>query len=326
MMQLPKGRHAVIPLMGAPGAALTRTTLRQNLTDAETQHQSLMALFDKFHPDGLFLFMDLTVEAECLGLPLVFPDNENPSVAEHPVKDLQGLEMIRKRWKGIGGRMPVFLKTMEQLAKSKGWIKGSYVIGPLTLAGELVGVSNLAIASIENEELVAKTVDFSFEVVSTYARALIDAGSDVIAVLEPTAVIFSPVQFRKLCAEYFMRLQKALNTRLILHVCGDTTHQLQEMFVTNALGLRLDTMVDFGKAITRIPSDMMLIGNVSPVDVFLNGKPGQVEAEVRNLLTTIGDRLNFILSSGCDLPMDVPIDNIVAFMNAGRQVRLETSS
>ena len=106
MIQLPNGRHAIIPLMGAPGAILTGTTLRGNLTDAETQHRSLMALLDRFEPDGVFLLMDLTVEAECLGLPLVFPDNENPSVAEHPVKDLQGLETIRKRWRGIGEECP----------------------------------------------------------------------------------------------------------------------------------------------------------------------------------------------------------------------------
>ena len=206
MITLPSRRLAIIPLMGAPGCVLTGTTLKQNLTNADIQYRSLSALLHRYEPDGLFLFMDLTVEAECLGLPLMFPDNDNPSVAIHPVKDLEMLESIKRDWKGIGGRMPVFLETMEKLAKSCKVTKGGYVIGPLTLAGELIGVSDFALASIENEELVLQAVEFALGVVTEYSRALLDAGADVIAVLEPTAVIFSPKQFRKLCAEYFMKL------------------------------------------------------------------------------------------------------------------------
>lgn len=320
MMQLPAGRPAIIPLMGAPGCVLTGTTLKQNLTNADIQYSSLSALLHRYEPDGLFLFMDLTVEAECLGLSLMFPDNDNPSVANHPVKDLQILESIKRNWKGIGGRMPAFLSTMERLAKSGGVIKGCYVIGPLTLAGELIGVSDLAIASIENEELVEQTVEFSLGVVTEYARALLNAGADVIAVLEPTAMIFSPKQFRKLCTEYFMRLQQSLSTRLILHVCGDTTRLLDEMAATNALGLSLDSMVDFGSAIDKIPPEMFLIGNVSPVTAFLNGTPDGVEKDVKHLLSIMEGRSNFILSSGCDLPMDVPLENIDSFMRAGRAI------
>jgi uroporphyrinogen decarboxylase len=304
--------------MGVPGIALTNTTLRKNLTDAPTQYSTLSALLDRFHPDGIFMFMDLTVEAEALGVPLLFPEQEAPSVRSHPLKDLAVLESLKSRWRGIGGRMPVFLKTLELLSKSNSVIVGGYTIGPLSLAGELIGVSDLAIASKLNMDLVAATLEFTTQVVMTYARAILNAGADVIAILEPTAVIFSPSQFALLCARYFMRIQDALGVRCILHVCGNTAPVVAEMVKTNALGLSLDSMVDFGAIKGMIPPEMLLIGNISPVRTFLQGTRNDMENDVRNLLLAMRGSKNFVLSSGCDLPAGVPLENISTFVEVGR--------
>jgi len=32
---------------------------------------------------------------------------------------------------------------------------------------------------------------------------------------------------------------------------------------------------------------------------------------------------NFILSTGCDLPQEIPVDNIEAFMKAGREYEVK---
>jgi len=79
-LNLPKDRVPVIPLLGAPGTQLSNTTLRDNLTDPSIQLRSINLLIERFQPDGIFTFMDLTVEAEALGLKIDFPENDNPSV------------------------------------------------------------------------------------------------------------------------------------------------------------------------------------------------------------------------------------------------------
>lgn len=320
MMKLPEGRFPVIPLMGAPGISLTHLSLKDNLTRPDVQAATLLALQEKFEPDGIFVFMDLTVEAECLGLPIVFPKNDPPSVRNHPVKDAAGLARVESRWHGIGGRMPVFLKTMEEIARENSTVNGGYVVGPLTLAGELLGVTDLALASILHEDFVLRVLDFTTGVTLEYGRAFLNAGADVIAVLEPSAVLFSPEQFRKLCAAYFRKLQESLKTRLILHVCGNTTPLLGEMSETEALGLSLDSTVDFGAAARVIPEHIGLIGNISPVNSFLNGDERKIESDVESLVSQMRGRSNFILSSGCDLPAAVPLDNIARFIETGKKV------
>jgi uroporphyrinogen decarboxylase len=74
-----------------------------------------------------------------------------------------------------------------------------------------------------------------------------------------------------------------------------------------------------------VPQDVVLIGNINPTRTILRGKPSDVEKEVTELLTVMNSHPNFILSTGCDLPQETPIENIHAFMNAGKNYRIDFS-
>jgi len=54
----------------------------------------------------------------------------------------------------------------------------------------------------------------------------------------------------------------------------------------------------------------VLIGNVDPVGVMLNGSADEVANAVRKLLDEMSDVENFMLSTGCDLPYETPHENI----------------
>jgi uroporphyrinogen decarboxylase len=51
------------------------------------------------------------------------------------------------------------------------------------------------------------------------------------------------------------------------------------------------------------------------VGVFKSSTPEQVVSETRKLLEETRDFPNFVLSSGCDTPPGVPLENINAFYN-----------
>ncbi|HOP55115.1 MAG TPA: uroporphyrinogen decarboxylase family protein [bacterium] len=316
--ELPEDRTLVIPLLGAPGVKLSNTTLKENLTDKDIQLRTLKLLVEKFQPDGIFPFMDLTVEAEALGLDISFSENENPAVRDHSIKTEEDLESVRLRYRGISGRMPLFIKVVEGLAKDLSIVKGAYTIGPFTLAGELMGVGELSMNVILNPDLAHKFIEFTTSVIKDYAEALLDAGADVIVVLEPSAVMLSPKQFEEFSGRYFSSLVRELKSPLILHICGDTTHLLEKMSETGAIGLSLDSLVDLKEASRIVPDSIALIGNLDPVRVFLQSTPEEVAIATRNLLEKMRGVKKFILSSGCDLPVDTPLENIEAFMHAGR--------
>jgi uroporphyrinogen decarboxylase len=194
-----------------------------------------------------------------------------------------------------------------------------YVIGPITLAGELMGVEQVCMATVMDPDFVKKQLEFSVKVISDYSNALINAGADGIVVLEPTAMLLSPPSYAEFSLEPFKELlDKADNKNLILPICGNTKHLIEGMCKTGTTGLSLDAPMNFEELKEQVPSNIALIGNVDPVNVMLTGTPEKVEKETKNLIKKMSSSDNFILSTGCDLPLDTPMENIDAFMKVAK--------
>jgi uroporphyrinogen decarboxylase len=103
--------------------------------------------------------MDLTVEAEALGLEINFPEYGNAYVLGPFMETEEDLKAIKNRYKGLSGRMIIFLKVVERLAKDYSdfsIIKGAYAIGPFTLAGQIMGISKICLNVIINPGLAHK--------------------------------------------------------------------------------------------------------------------------------------------------------------------------
>ena len=79
---------------------------------------------------------------------------------------------------------------------------GSYVIGPFTLASELIGAENAALMTITEPETVKAALDPSVDVICMYARSIEVAGADVIVILEPDAMYLSAEKFNEFSALY----------------------------------------------------------------------------------------------------------------------------
>ncbi|MDK2896948.1 MAG: uroporphyrinogen decarboxylase [Candidatus Atribacteria bacterium] len=318
-----EGQRPIVPLMGYPGLQLTKTTVKQNQFNHIVQFQSLSKLYDRFRPDAMFFLMDLSVEASALGLPVRFPLDETPSVEHHPVEKVEDLDQFRNIDILGDGRVLVYLETLRHMKKAFPCPVGVFTIGPLTLAGLLMGASELALKSILDPKLFQEVLQFSHRVILRYMEALYREGADMIMVLEPTAVIFGPNQFRNDLSPYYRQLVGLFHeAEIILHICGNTTPLLKEMEDSTVAGLSLDSVVDMAQAAQILKPTTMLIGNVSPIDM-LSEKPEVIYQETFDLLEATKDFPLFVLSTGCDLPQDVPMENIEAFFQAGRNWKKE---
>ncbi|MCD6155672.1 MAG: uroporphyrinogen decarboxylase family protein [Candidatus Atribacteria bacterium] len=314
-----EGRRPIVPLMGYPGLQLTATTVKQNQFNHIVQFRSLSRLYDRFRPDAMFFLMDLSVEASALGLPVRFPLEETPSIEEHPAKNLKDLDQFENIDILGDGRVIVYLETLRHMKVALPCPVGAFVTGPLTLASLLTGVNEIAIKSITEPEFFEEILQFAQRIILRYAQALFEAGADTLMVLEPTAVIFGPQQFRRYLAPLYRELAGVLDDlEITLHVCGDTTHLLKEMAQCGVAGLSLDSMVDLGKAAEIVGEDILLIGNISPIEM-LQEKPQKIYTDTLHLLDKMSKHPLFVLSTGCDLPQNVPFENIEAFFKAGRE-------
>ncbi len=314
-----KPRRLIAPLMGYPGAQLTNSTLKQNGFNSELHYRSIYKLVERFNPDVIFPMMDLSVEAGAIGLQIRYPLEESASVEFHPVQRISDLDQYKVLDPMFDARIRSSIETLQFMSRKMNTVTcGAYIIGPFTLAGLMIGATQIALATIEQPDLVFATLNYAEEVITRYAKDLVSAGAKVIAILEPTVTFLSPKSFSRFSGSYLNRIARRLDAMTILHVCGDTTRLVPIMGEIEVQGLSLDSMVDLPKAALKIPSDMVLIGNIDPVSVMVNETPAGVRQAVNRLLDAIAPFDNFILSTGCDLPQETPLENIQAFMDAGR--------
>jgi uroporphyrinogen decarboxylase len=313
---------SVAPLVGFPGVHLTGATIKESLYDGTVQSRVLQAISEHFRPDMLFTFMDLSVEADALGMLVRYGEMESPSVTDHLIKtreDLPKLDKLATSAFAGRGRIPAFTETVRETKRAlPGVPLSAYITGPFTLAGLLMGASDIAMNTILDSDLVDALMERSYSAARQYAAALWEAGADVITVLDPTAMMLSPEQYWQFAGSYMERLTQELPGRYILHICGNTSHLIEHMSRTGAMGLSLDYQVDLRDVATRVPETLWIIGNVNPVETMAQKGPGDVRQTVLELRRSMQGVPNFLLSTGCDLPPETPHANIEAFMEAAR--------
>lgn len=309
------GRTPVVPLAGFPGAPLAGASIREALYDADTQVKALAALYDAVKPDAVFTMMDLTVEPEYLGCGLKVTENAPPAVIDHALKDESGLDAMFDG-KTTGGRMDLFAEVVKKLKASIDVPVGAYVIGPFTLAGEVLGISPAMKTIKKNPGFLHRVLEKTTAVIAGYIKLLEDAGADMICILEPSAMMISPAQFREFSKPYCTRLiAEAVRGISILHICGNTNHLITEMEDAGPEALSLDKQVDFVEARSRLKDETVLIGNIDPVFLASCKHPEEVRQMSQKLYKALGGGNNFILSTGCDVPENATIDNLKAMVS-----------
>ncbi|HHU64268.1 MAG TPA: methylcobamide--CoM methyltransferase [Clostridiales bacterium] len=311
-------RRLVAPIISYPAVSLTNSTALENLKNPLKQYDTLLEIINEFNIDIIMPFIDLTVEAEALGIPITFHENESPNVDVHPLTKAEELKDYKAPNPNTGGRMAVFVSVVKLLKNNTDKIVGGLVCGPFTLAGLMMGAEKLALNTLMEPDFCKKTMDFATSAILPYAKAQIKAGADFIILLDPTAVLLSPKLYDKFVTPSIKQIIKELEVPVVIHTCGNTTNIVPNMCRTGAQGLSLDGMVDFGKLSTIVPKDVVLIGNIDPVRIMSNATPDRVYTATMDLLENMKNVPNFILSTGCDLPPETPLDNVAAFCKAAR--------
>jgi len=313
-------RRIAAPLAAYPAIKLTGSTIRQNEFNPELQARSLCKLVERTRPDIVFTMMDLSIEAGALGLPVRYPLEESATVEWHPVKTVADLDQYRVIDPLYDGRVWVFLETVRQLRAKLDTLVGAYVIGSFTLAGLMMGANDIALATIDAPDVVHATVNFCERVVIDYAKALQRAGGQVICILDPTAFFLSPEAYWEFAGASMRNVVRHIDGgATVLHICGNTTHLIPQMCRTGVEGLSLDTAVDMAQAAELATEDMVLMGNIDPVTTMLNGDAEMVRNDTRQLMEKMSGYKNFVVSTGCDLPAETPIENIVALIQTVKE-------
>ena len=325
-----QGQRLVAPLVGFPGINMTKSTIKLAQQNYGEHFKIIKAIAEAFEPDMIFPLMDLAVEANALGRYTVFPKTDSATV----VSDEFSLDELVKQQDiniSFDTRLLGYVETLKlmSIGLPRSIVRGAYVTGPYSLAALIMGADNAAIATVMQADDLHDLCRFTTEQIQRYIRLLIASGAQAICILEPSAVMLAPDQFRTFSANYVHHIVNSCRytgVATIYHTCGNTVHLTDAMAETGVDAISLDSPeagVDLPAVAQTLSSDLVIMGNINPTGTLLNGSPDAVESEVNDLLERMDAYPNFVLSTGCDLPQETPRENIQAFMQTGRRYRAD---
>ncbi len=314
------GHKRALPILSFPAAQKLGVTVEALVRDAELQAQA-MALVSA-HTDAIaaISLMDLSVEAEAFGAQVRFTADEVPAIIGQLVSDEDEANAL-----GVpeltAGRAPITIEAVRRASEriaDKPLIAGC--IGPYSLAGRLMDVTEIMYACFDEPETVHAVLDKTAQYLIRYGQAMKDAGADGLMMAEPLAGILSPDMAAEFSVPYVQRIIEALQDddfAVIYHNCGGSVPQmLDAIYSQGAAAYHFGNAVDMAAILAKTPADILVMGNIDPVGQFASGTQESIAQATRELLSRCGQYANFIPSSGCDIPSHAKWENIDAFFRA----------
>ncbi len=312
---------AWVPFAGVHAGKLTNVNATDILKDGDKLFEALMEVNKLYKPHGQPVVFDLQLEAEALGCELLWSEDGPPSVASHPLSDELSTPCECTIPTKDSARIPMVLDVMRRMKAAVGETTALYglICGPFTLASHLRG-NDIFMDMFDDEEGVMKLLDYCTNVGIKLSEYFVEAGMDVIAVVDPLISQISPAHFEEFMDAPFSKLFKAIKDMGVyssFFVCGDATRNIEAMCKTNPDSISVDENVDLvaAKQITD-KYNITIGGNIPLTSVMLHGTQQDNMKYVVDLMDSIENKKNLIIAPGCDMPYDVPVENTIGVAQA----------
>ena len=312
-------KTVAIPVMTHPGIEAIGHTVREAITDGDIHAQAIRFLADHFPTGGTCVVMDLTVEAEAFGAPIIFPEDEIASVNGrllHTIADIEQLQVPSLHT----GRISQYLRANALAARDvtdRPVFAGC--IGPFSLAGRLYDMSEIMMLTLSEPQAAHLLLQKCTEFILRYCMALKASGANGVLMAEPAAGLMSDDDCMKFSSQYVKQIVDAVQDEtfmVVLHNCGNTGHCTHAMVATGADGYHFGNKCEMAEVMRDVPADKLGMGNLDPVSIFKQGSAEEVYEATTALLDSCKAYPNFVISSGCDTPPHTPMANVEAFFDA----------
>jgi uroporphyrinogen decarboxylase len=307
-----------VPFTGVHAGRLVGFNATEVSTQVDMIVKAALEVNKLYKPDGQPVMFDLQIEAEVLGCELLWSDDGPPTVKSHP---LAGIDQIPNYIPNrIDSRIKTHLSAIRALKPLIGEKTALYGIccGPFTLASHLRG-TDIFMDMILDPEYVHSLLSYTNQVIQSYSTYLIEAGVDVVAVVDPLVSQISPAHFEEFMTSPFSELFdhiRSQDTKSSFFVCGNATMNIEPMCKTRPDGISVDENVflpDAKKITDRY--EITLGGNIPLTTIMLLGSQQDNMKATVDLIDSVSHS-HLILSPGCDMPYDTPIENTIAVEHA----------
>ena len=294
-------------------------------SDAKMMADSAASSYKLFGFECAVVPFDLCVEAEAMGCEInvyshlediLYPTIKTKLINTEDEMDIQVPSDLAMR-----GRVPLMKDVIGLLRNDIGndVAIGAHVLGPFTLAGQVMELNTLLKLSFKKPDKVGKLLDMLADALLVIAREYEDAGADYITVREmgATSDVLSPRVFKNLILPYLKKIFTGLKKDNVVHICGKTNDIAVSMVESGANAISVDQKNDIVDTRKKIGDDALLFGNYDPYNVLVSGTQEQVRETMKQCLD---NGVNAVWP-GCDIWPTVPPENFHAMMDEVKKYR-----
>jgi [methyl-Co(III) methanol-specific corrinoid protein]:coenzyme M methyltransferase len=295
-------------------------------TSADYMARSAITTAEMFDFDAVVIPYDMCTVPEALG--------RGASLYE----DADGIlyPTVPSKWKTLDeveiepefmtkGRMPLVDEAIGILKSSSDgrFAVGSWVLGPFTMAGQLLELDVLLKGAKKQKEKLEGFLSTMTDLVIEVARRYQDLGVDYVNIREMGSGtdIISPRMWKMLVLENLRKVFSALRSPKILHICGSTDMIIEMMNDCGADALSVDQKNNVAESRKKLGDDVLLLGNFDPYGTMVQMDASEVEPVIQKC---IDDGVDAVWP-GCDIWPEAKRENVEAFVRAVRTYGVKAS-
>jgi MtaA/CmuA family methyltransferase len=303
-----------VPFVGCHGASLIGASATEYLQSPRLIVEGIGKAIELYRPDGIPVLFDLQVEAEALGCQLAWSDYNPPAVSSHVLLDGKSVSDLTVPLPA-DGRIPIAIDATRELrALYPDVALYGIITGPFTLAMHLQG-TDIFMKMMEAPEEVQELMEFTTRVGKAMAKYFMDAGCDIIAVVDPMTSQIDPASFENFVHHPASEIFQSIRSKGRLSsffVCGHAQQNIEAMCACKPDNISIDENIplDYVRDIA-LKHKISFGGNIKLTVVLLMGTPDDAQRDALDCMDLAGKE-GFVLSPGCDMPMDTPVENLQA--------------
>jgi len=273
-----------------------------------------------FVPDAWVEF-GMATEPSGWGVPVQWSANSPPGV-HHLTGGIDALLDAPVPNPETDGLMPAVLRHYDRLAgadASAGLAPRMVAArGPLAVASHLLGVTEFLMCMPLEPDKCTRLIDKTTELCIRFLKAQLEriANPLGVLVLDDVVGMISPADAERFAAPVLKRIFDEFGD--LLHIFHNDTPNDNVYGVLAGVGIDVfnySHQVPAARARELLGPDIVLMGNIPPLDVLVRGTADEVRHATKALLVTLADCAPLLVSPGGGVSPETPIENLQAMLD-----------
>ena len=290
-------------------------------TDARLMAQSAITSARLFNMDGVVIPYDMATVAEAMGRGISLYENADGVI--YPT--------VPNKWKTLDeidipkdymsqGRLPMIDEAFKIIKEEAPDLAvGAWVLGPFTLAGQIMELDILLKGLKKNKDATAAFLDQVTQVTVDMVKHYQELDVDFISVRDMGSGtdLLSPRMWKTLVGPNLKKVFDAITcVPSVNHICGSTDMIIEMMHECGADALSVDQKNNVVTTREKLGNDVLLFGNFDPYNTLTQLEDvKEVEAVIKQCIDNGLDAV----WPGCDIWPDIRKENMETYVKTVKE-------